>query len=61
MTKQGSYSLDKTKSAMALERTKAFPKNVEFDMTMTFRGQSTGEYLNSVAPNSSLITVAQHK
>ena len=60
MTKQGSYSLDKTKSAMALERTKAFPKNVEFDMTMTFRGQSTGEYLNSVAPNSSLITVAQH-
>ncbi len=58
--KQGSYSLDKTKSAMALERTKAFPKNVEFDMTMTFKGESTGAFINSVAPNSGLITVAQH-
>ena len=28
--KQGTYTIDKTKSAMALERTKAFPKNVEF-------------------------------
>jgi len=58
--KQGSFSLDKTKSAMALERTKAFPKNVEFDMTMTFKGESTGAYINSVTPNSGLITVAQH-
>jgi hypothetical protein len=58
--KQGSYSLDKTKSAMALERTKAFPKNVEFDMTMTFKGEATGAFINSVAPNSGLITVAQH-
>lgn len=59
-TKQGTYSLDKTKSAMALERTKAFPKNVEFDMAMTFKGQATGNYINSVTPNSDLITVAQH-
>lgn len=58
--KQGSYSLDKTKSAMALERTKAFPKNVEFDMTMTFKGESTGAFINSVTPNPGLITVAQH-
>jgi len=58
--KQGNYSLDKTKSAMALERTKAFPKNIEFDVTLTFKGSPTGQYIRSVVPNPSLITVAQH-
>jgi hypothetical protein len=58
--KQGSYSMDRSKSAFALERTKAFPKNVEFDMTMTFKGEASGSYIRSVTPNSDLITVAQH-
>ncbi len=57
---QGTYKLDKTKSAMALERTKAFPKNIEFDVTLTFKGESKGEYIRSVSPNPDLITVAQH-
>ena len=59
-TKQGSYSLDKSKSAMAFDRTKAFPKNVEFDVTLTFAGNPAGAYIRSVAPNPSLVTVAQH-
>lgn len=59
-TKQGSYNLDKSKSAFALDRTKAFPKNVEFDVTLTFKGEPTGNYIKSVAPNASLITVAEH-
>jgi hypothetical protein len=58
--KQGSYSMDRTKSAFALERTKAFPKNIEFDMTMTFKGEASGAYIRSVTPNADLITVAQH-
>ncbi len=58
--KQGSFSMDRSKSAFALERTKAFPKNVEFDMTMTFKGDATGGYIRSVTPNPDLITVAQH-
>lgn len=57
---QGSYSLDRSKSAFALERTKAFPKNIEFDMLMTFKGEASGGYIRSVTPNSDLITVAQH-
>lgn len=57
---QGSYSLDKSKSAFALDRTKAFPKNVEFDVTMTFKGQAKGSYIRSVAPNANLVTVAEH-
>ncbi len=59
-TDQGSYSLDKSKSTFALDRTKAFPKNIEFDVTLTFKGDPKGSYIRSVVPNPSLVTVAQH-
>lgn len=59
-TKQGSYSLDKSKSALAFERTKAFPKNIEFDVMLTFAGNPEGYNIRSVTPNSTLVTVAQH-
>ncbi|MDC6364515.1 MULTISPECIES: zinc-dependent metalloprotease [Flavobacteriaceae] len=58
--KQGSYSLDKSKSALAFDRTKAFPKNVEFDVTLTFKGNPTGDWIKSVTPVPNLVTVAQH-
>ncbi|MBO0593080.1 zinc-dependent metalloprotease [Cellulophaga sp. E16_2] len=58
--KQGSFSLDTSKSAFNLERTKAFPKNIELDVILTFKGDAKGGELRSVAPNPSLITVAQH-
>lgn len=57
---EGSYSLDKSKSAMWLPRTKAFPKNIEFDVLLTFSGQPTGRNLRSVTPTASLVTVNQH-
>lgn len=57
---QGSYSLDKAKSAFSLERTKAFPKNVEFDVMLTFKGSPKGYNIRSVTPTSSLVTVHQH-
>ncbi len=57
---QGTYSLDKDRSAMAMERTKAFPKNIEFDLTLTFKGEAKGGYIRSVTPNPDLVTVAQH-
>ncbi len=59
-TKQGQYSLDKSKSAFNTERTKAFPKNVEFDVMLTFKGKPKGYYIRSVAPNASFVTVYQH-
>lgn len=59
-SKQGSYSLDASKSALAFDRTKAFPKNVEFDVTLTFKGNPEGAWIRSVAPDPSLVTVAQH-
>lgn len=58
--KQGSYSLDKSRSAISLERTKAFPKNVEFDVMLTFKGSPKSFNIRSVTPTASLITVNQH-
>lgn len=57
---QGNYSLDKSKSAFSLDRTKAFPKNVEFDVLLTFKGSPKGYNIRSVTPTPSLVSVYQH-
>ena len=57
---QGSYSLDKSRSAYNLARTKAFPKNVEFDVLLTFKGTPKGYNIRSVTPDASAVTVHQH-
>jgi len=49
----GSYSLDLSKSAIDLERTKAFPKNIEFDVMLTFIGNPIGSLLNNVTQTPS--------
>ena len=57
---EGVYKLDLTKSALSLERTKAFPKNVEFEALLTFKGEPKGRNIRSVTPTASLVTVTQH-
>ncbi len=57
---QGSYSVDKTRSAFYLDRTKNFPQNTEVDVTLTFTGTPAGGYIRSVTPTASAITVRQH-
>ena len=59
-SKQGNYSLDKSKSAFNISRTKAFPKNVEFDVMLTFKGSPKSYTIRSVTPDGSLVTVNQH-
>jgi len=58
--KEGTYKVDKSKSALALEGTKAFPKNVEFEALLTLKGQPTGKHLKNVAPTASLVSAVQH-
>lgn len=58
--KQGSYKLDQSKSALAMQRTKAFPKNTEFEALLTFSGDAEGRNIYSVAPDASNLTVTQH-
>jgi hypothetical protein len=59
-TQQGSYSLDKSRSAFYLQRTKNFPQNTEVEVTLTFTGQPSGEYIRSVTPTASIVTVREH-
>lgn len=59
-TKQGTYKIDRTRSAFYMPRTKAFPQNTEFETTLTFTGKAAGDYIRSVTPNSNSITVRQH-
>src|SRR6267154_635920 len=57
---QGIYSLDKSRSAFYLPRTKNFPQNTEFEVTLTFTGQPAGEYIRSVTPTPSIVTIREH-
>ncbi len=57
---QGSYSIDKSRSAFYLPRTKNFPQNSEFETTLTFTGQPSGGYIRSVTPTPSAVTVREH-
>ena len=59
-TKQGNYKLDKTKSAIFKENLFNFPKNSEFEALLTFSGQPEGNWIRSVVPTASLVSVRQH-
>ncbi len=59
-SKQGSYSLDKTRSALSLGRTRSFPMNSEFDVLLTFKGQPAGGEIRSVTPSADAVSVHQH-
>jgi hypothetical protein len=57
---QGTYSLDKTRSSFNMKRTKAFPKNIEIDVLLTYGGNASGREIWSVSPDASSVTVYQH-
>jgi len=61
-SQQGTYSLDKTRSAFYLPRTKNFPFNTEIETTLTFINSdgNTGNFVNSVTPSPDAITLRMH-
>ena len=60
MATEGSYSVDQTRSAVYLPRTKGFPDNTEAEAIVTFVGKPTGPYLSTVTPDADAITVHIH-
>jgi hypothetical protein len=64
------YRVDRSRSAVNMARTKAFPKNSEMDVTLTFitdgpagRGGGPGQVegrIGDVTPSAEAITVGQH-
>ena len=59
-TQQGSYKLDGSRSAIYMDRTKAFEDNIEMEALLTFTGQPKGRYIRSVAPDAGSVSVRQH-
>lgn len=59
-TKQGTFHIDATRSALYLANTRNFPQNTEVESTLTFVGDDPGKFLQSVAPNPRSVTVREH-
>jgi hypothetical protein len=57
---EGEYTTDASRSAIYLPKTKAFPDNSEAEAVVTFIGQPTGEFLPTVVPDPTSITVHMH-
>ncbi len=57
---QGSFSVDKSRSAIYMDATFNFPKNTEFESILTFSGDAKGWWLRSVTPTPDAVTVRTH-
>jgi hypothetical protein len=60
--KQGDYSIDLSRSAMYMDRTKNFPMNTEFETSITFvtKDASSGNLVSPVTPDADAITLRMH-
>lgn len=59
-TEEGAYTVDASRSAIYLPRTKAFLDNSEIEAIVTYVGRPTGEHLPTVVPDPTAITVHLH-
>jgi hypothetical protein len=58
-SQQGTYTLDRSRSAVYMPRTKAFPRNTEIEVTLTLAGTNPGRYVRDVTPNPEAITIRE--
>ncbi len=59
-SRQNAFKLDPARSAIYPPRTKNFPKNSEFEATLTFAGDQPNAFLRGVAPTLEAVTVRGH-
>ena len=57
---QGTFHLDPSRSGVYMARTKAFPKNTEIEVILTFDGDTPGILVENVTPEPSALTLRQH-
>jgi Met-zincin/Domain of unknown function (DUF5117) len=59
--KQGTYRVDAARSVIAMENTKAFPKNTEVEVELTFitDGLADGQFVNDVTPDPHALTIRE--
>ena len=56
----GNYRIDNSRSGIYAKRSKAFPRNTELEATVTYTGTSNSEFIDSVTPEPSAISVNLH-
>jgi hypothetical protein len=63
LVKQGSYKLDPARSAIAIDSTKAFPKNTEVEALLTFASDAPihGSFVGEVTPDAHALTLREHQ
>ena len=49
-TRQGTYRVDTTRSAMYQDWTRNFPDNTEIEVSLTLTGESPGGFVRGIAP-----------
>ncbi|HTB87428.1 MAG TPA: zinc-dependent metalloprotease [Steroidobacteraceae bacterium] len=61
--KQGVYKLDAARSAIAIDATKAFPKNTEVEAILTFASDAPirGSFVADVTPDVHALTLREHQ
>jgi hypothetical protein len=61
-TKQGTYKLDKDRSVLAMENTRNFPLNTEFESILTFSTEHPAEnsLVATVTPDAHFVTLREH-
>jgi hypothetical protein len=59
-TQQGGFSLDESRSAIYLPRTKNFPLNTEVEAQLTFNSSEPGPLVRQTTPNPQNLTVREH-
>ena len=57
---QGTFTLDKSRSAFYLENTKTFPENIEIETMLTFGSRNPGRLVSGVAASGESVTLRQH-
>jgi Met-zincin/Domain of unknown function (DUF5117) len=61
--KQGSFKLDASRSTIAPDATRAFPRNTEVEAILTFTSDdpSKGEFVNNVTPDPHALTIRERQ
>jgi len=59
-SQQGNFTLDASRCAIYLGRTKNFPKNTEVESILTFKGDDPGPLVVEVTPDATAMTVHEH-
>ncbi|MFN2327565.1 MAG: zinc-dependent metalloprotease [Chromatocurvus sp.] len=58
--RQGDFKHDASRSGLYYERIRSFPRNTEFEATITFTGDNPGDFLADVAPDPYSFSVRMH-